>query len=148
MGLSIMDKYDLNRFVEAQEKCYRIVLDELMNGKKQGHWMWFVFPQMEGLGSSEITKLYSIKSLAEAGQYLSHNTLGSRLLECCEILLNIQDKDITQILGFPDDMKLKSSMTLFSAVLGFANDSLFERIISSYFDGEKDLRTMELLKLN
>lgn len=137
------DRFDLQRFVRAQEDSFSEALAELKNGRKRSHWMWFIFPQIDGLGHSSMTKRYSIKSLDEAGAYLQHPILGKRLKECAEAVLAIEGKTVSEIFGFPDDLKLKSSMTLFDAASG--DDDLFSRILDKYFQGQKDLRTLALL---
>ncbi len=137
------DPYDLNRFISAQDKIYETVIKELINGKKHTHWMWYIFPQIDGLGKSATSKYYAIKSIEETRQYLNHPVLGKRLLECAEIVIYLEGKSISEIFGFPDDLKLKSSMTLFAYI---ANPgSIFARIIDKYFEGEKDVKTLDLL---
>src|SRR5438045_4596801 len=106
----------LNRFLSAQQPIYAQVLQELRNGKKTTHWMWCILPQIEGLGSSSTAKFYSIKSIEEAKEYLAHPVLGKRLLECSETILQIEGKTADEIFGYPDDMKLRSSMTLFNFI--------------------------------
>ena len=137
------DPYNLNRFLQAQEHVYSNVLTELQSGHKKTHWMWFIFPQIEGLGHSATARLYAIKSLDEASHYLNHPVLGARLVECSEIVLGIQDRTITDIFGWPDDLKLKSSMTLFSCVAN--SNPVFGKVLDRYFQGERDTRTVELL---
>jgi len=139
------DPHDLNRFVKAQEAVFENVLRELENGQKKSHWMWFIFPQIEGLGYSEITRYYSIKSLEEARQYLNHPILGPRLLKCTETVLAIDGKTVSEIFGSPDDMKFKSSMTLFACVT--ESEALFTQVLEKYFDGERDKKTEFLLGL-
>ena len=139
------DPFDLNRFVEAQEGMYQRALGELHRGRKASHWIWFIFPQIQGLGTSSTSKLYAIKSAEGAKAYLAHNLLGPRLLECCEALISIQGKSASEILGFPDDLKLRSSMTLFASVS--TSGSVFSRVLDQYFEGKPDKRTLELLKL-
>jgi uncharacterized protein (DUF1810 family) len=138
-----MDPYNLSRFVQAQEQTYDQALSELELGRKQSHWMWYVFPQLDGLGSSPITKLYSIKSEDEARAYLKHPTLGPRLLECAEAILRVDGKSAREILGSPDDLKLKSCATLFAQVS--PPGSAFERILERFYSGERDLATLRLL---
>jgi len=121
---------------------YKEILEELRGGCKQTHWMWFVFPQIDGLGSSSMAKRYAIKSLEEAREYLDHPVIGARLKECSEALLAVVGKSITDVLGFPDDVKLKSSMTLFASI--DKPDSVFARVLEKYFQGEQDSRTIEL----
>lgn len=131
------DPYNLNRFLQAQEHVYSNVLTELQSGHKTTHWMWFIFPQIEGLGQSATARFYAIKSLDEASHYLNHPVLGARLVECSEIVLGIQDRSITDIFGWPDDLKLKSSMTLFSCVAN--SNPVFGKVLDRYFQGERDL---------
>ena len=135
---------DINRFLEAQEKIYPQVLKELRNGKKTSNWMWFIFPQIEGLGYSSTAKYYSIKSIKEAKEYIAHPVLGKRLLECANIVLNISAKSASAIFGYPDDLKLRSSMTLFNFVA--PEHKVFAAILKKYFAGKDDQRTPEILK--
>lgn len=137
------DPFNLGRFVSAQETIYPAVLAELRRGQKRTHWMWFVFPQYQGLGYSSTSKHYAIKSIEEARQYLSHPLLGSRLLECAETVLNTNGRSAREIFGTPDDMKLHSSMTLFAALTD--SESLFARVLDKYFQGKRDSRTLDLL---
>ena len=137
------DVYDLDRFISAQEGIYESVLAELQNGEKRSHWMWFIFPQIDGLGFSATTKYYSIKNKEEARHYLNHPVLGPRLLQCTELLLAIEGKSVREIFDFPDDKKLKSSMTLFARVSD--PDSVFAHVLEKYFGGERDERTTSLL---
>ncbi len=138
------EPYSLDRFVEAQERVYPDVLAELRSGAKRSHWMWFIFPQVEGLGQSPTSRFYSIKSLEEARQYLAHPILGARLLECSRVLLSLEGRTAHEIFGAPDDMKLRSCMTLFGSVAG--SDKTFAAVLDKYFDGKRDPRTLELLK--
>lgn len=140
------DAHNLNRFTRAQEDVYSNVLSELTSGRKTSHWMWFIFPQFEGLGRSPTAAFYAIKSLEEAQQYLQHPVLGTRLLECSKIVLGIEDLDISDIFGFPDDLKLKSSMTLFSRVAD--PGSVFNQVLDKYFQGAPDTRTLELIAIS
>ena len=139
-----MDQYNLSRFIEAQETTYKGAMLELARGRKDSHWIWYIFPQIDGLGNSETTKIYSIKSLEEGRAYLEHPLLGQRLVESCEILLTLKDKSINEVMGFPDDLKLLSSMTLFETFS--ESNSVFTRIIEVYFDGERDEATLEIIK--
>ena len=139
-----MDQYNLNRFIEAQMTTYEGAMLELARGRKDSHWIWFVFPQIEGLGRSDTAKLYSIKSLEEGKAYLRHPLLGPRLIEACEILLSLKDASMGEVMGFPDDLKLLSSMTLFEAVS--EPNSIFTKIIEIYFDDERDENSIELIK--
>jgi uncharacterized protein (DUF1810 family) len=138
------DPFDLNRFVQAQAPIYADALAELVAGCKRSHWMWFVLPQIDGLGFSATTKLYSIKSLAEARAYLAHPILGARLVECTRTVLAINGKTALDIFGKPDDMKLRSSMTLFAAISPAA--SVFSDVLDKYYNGKRDPRTVELIK--
>tara|TARA_R110002096_G_scaffold4501_38_gene21296 strand:- start:1963 stop:2397 length:435 start_codon:yes stop_codon:yes gene_type:complete len=138
------DPFSLERFESAQEGIYDTVCRELKKGKKRSHWMWFIFPQLDGLGRSSTARHYAIKSLEEADAYLAHATLGPRLLECCQLILGIEGTSATDIFGFPDDVKLRSSMTLFAKVDGAPTE--FQRVIDKYFGGEFDQRTIELLE--
>jgi uncharacterized protein (DUF1810 family) len=137
------DAYDLQRFVDAQDRVYSRVVAELRAGRKTSHWMWFVFPQVAGLGFSPMAQKYAIRSLDEARAYLAHPVLGARLLECTELLLDVKDRDISEILGYPDDLKFRSSMTLFAAVDNAP--PLFGAALQQYFASEPDARTLELL---
>ena len=134
---------DLKRFVSAQEEVYDRVLAELRNGDKQSHWMWYIFPQLDGLAHSTTSKYYAIKSREEAIAYLNHPILGTRLRECADIILAIEGKTVSEIFGYPDNLKLKSSMTLFSNA---TTDSIFARVLDKYFQGERDEKTLQLLK--
>jgi uncharacterized protein (DUF1810 family) len=137
------DPFDLRRFVEAQQHCYEQALGEIRAGDKVSHWMWFVFPQLEGLGSSPTARRYAIKSLAEAEAYLKHPVLGPRLLECAEAALAVEGRSAWAIFGSPDDLKLRSSATLFGLVS--PPRSVFHRLVDRYFDGEPDSATLRLL---
>jgi uncharacterized protein (DUF1810 family) len=136
------DSYDLNRFISAQDGVYDRALVELRAGLKRSHWMWYVFPQIDGLGHSPTTRLYSIKSLEEARQYLAHPVLGARLVECAEAVLAVQGQSASDIFGHPDDWKLQSSMTLFKLVSG--PGSVFERVLDKYYQGKQDSRTLQI----
>jgi uncharacterized protein (DUF1810 family) len=138
------DLFDLNRFIQAQATFYADALAELSAGCKRSHWMWFVFPQIDGLGFSTTTKLYSIKSLDEARAYLAHPTLGARLLECTCTILALNGRTALDIFGKPDDMKLQSSTTLFAAISPTGSE--FSAVLDKYFNGERDARTVELIK--
>ncbi len=128
-----MDKYNLNRFIEAQMATYEGAMLEIARGRKKSHWIWYIFPQIEGLGRSDTAKLYSIKSLEEGRAYLKHPVLGQRLIEACEILLSLKDASMDEVMGFPDDLKLLSSMTLFEAVSD--SNSIFTKMIEFYYEG-------------
>ncbi|HEX7458804.1 MAG TPA: DUF1810 domain-containing protein [Ginsengibacter sp.] len=135
----------INRFIRAQENIYPQVVNELQNGKKTSHWMWFIFPQIEGLGFSSTSKYYSIKTIAEAKEYVMHPVLGKRLLECSTILLNIEGKSAESIFGYPDNLKLQSSMTLFSFTS--PESTVFLNVLNKYFNNKKDQKTLDILKL-
>jgi uncharacterized protein (DUF1810 family) len=137
------DPFDLQRFVDAQSPVYEQVRGELMSGRKTSHWMWFVFPQLRGLGRSEMARRYGIESHEEAVAYLSHSLLGARLRECTGLMLSVPDLSATRILGTPDDLKFASCMTLFDAVA--PQDPLFRRALERFCDGRPDGRTLELL---
>ena len=139
-----MDQYNLNRFIEAQMTTYEGAMLELARGRKDSHWIWYVFPQIEGLGRSDTAKLYSIKSLEEGRAYLEHPLLGPRLNKACEILLSLKDSSMDEVMGFPDDLKLLSSMTLFEALSD--SSSIFTKIIEIYFDDERDEASFKLIK--
>ncbi|WP_372895733.1 DUF1810 domain-containing protein [Stieleria sp.] len=138
------DPFDLARFVSAQRDCYEQVLSELRRGQKRSHWMWFVFPQLRGLGFSSTAQFYGISGIDEARAYLSHPLLGDRLIECCQAMLSVRDRTATEILGQPDDLKLCSCATLFGSVA--ADDSVFQQVLERYFDGKADPRTLQLLR--
>ena len=137
------DLYGLGRFIEAQQSVYEQALAEIRAGRKRTHWMWYVFPQFTGLGSSPTSVHYAIKSRDEAREYLAHPVLGRRLVECAEAVLQIPDRSAHAIFGSPDDMKLRSSATLFASVS--ADGSVFQRVIDEFFDGAPDQRTIELM---
>ena len=128
------DIYNLDRFINAQENSYQIALKEIGNGEKCSHWMWFIFPQIDGLGMSSISKEYSIKSHQEAKDYLNHNILGKRLIEITNALMKLKSKSARSIFGFPDDLKLKSSMTLFKEISH--NNEIFSNVLTKYFNDE------------
>lgn len=133
----------LNRFLEAQENIYHQALQELRSGKKVSHWMWFIFPQVDGLGQSSTAKYYSIKSIGEAKEYVTHPVLGKRLLECANILVNLGGKSASAIFGYPDELKLRSSMTLFDQVA--PEQKVFAEVLKKYFNGKVDEKTISLL---
>lgn len=137
------DPFELVRFVDAQAGVYEAVLGELQGGRKETHWMWFVFPQMNGLGISSMARRYAINSKDEAEAFLRHHVLGPRLFECCHALLSVEGKSAREILGAPDDVKLRSAMTLFAAVS--KSGSVFEQVLDRFFDGMPDQRTLEIL---
>lgn len=137
------DPYDLNRFIEAQEVNYDNAISELRAGRKRTHWMWYVFPQIAGLGNSAMSYRYGIRSEDEARAYLTHPVLGARLVECAEAVIAIDNRSAHDIFGSPDDLKLKSSATLFAHVS--PPGSVFERILDRYYSSERDPRTLALL---
>ena len=137
------DPFDLQRFVDAQQPVYPRVVSELRSGRKQSHWIWFIFPQIEGLGFSAMAQRYAIGSRAEAEAYLSHPVLGMRLRECAQLVNSVRGRDITAIMGSPDDMKLRSSMTLFARV---ADDNAeFTAVLKKYYGGKEDPATLARL---
>jgi uncharacterized protein (DUF1810 family) len=142
IGVSDQDPYDLQRFVDAQEHVYERALSEIKSGRKRSHWMWFIFPQIDGLGASSMSKRYAIRSIAEAKAYLDHPLLGPRLLESAEAALAVQTSSALELFGSPDDMKLRSCATLFASVS--SEDSVFSQLINKYFDGKPDDRTLQL----
>ena len=135
-------KYDLDRFIKAQDKLYDIAYSEIKNGRKESHWMWFIFPQIQGLGSSNLAVYYSIDSLGEAKEYMNHPLLGKRLIDISNELLK-HDCSINTILGDIDSLKLNSSMTLFSLV---SEDKVFDKVIDKFYDGKKDDITLDIVK--
>jgi uncharacterized protein (DUF1810 family) len=137
------DPHDLARFVSAQADDYATALAEVRAGRKRSHWMWYVFPQFAGLGFSATSQRYAIRSEAEARAYLAHPALGPRLAECCEAALAVEGRSATDIFGSPDDVKLRSSATLFAAVS--PPGSVFERVLAKFFDGERDPATVRLM---
>jgi len=137
------DPFQLKRFEDAQKGSYPQALSELRAGAKRSHWMWFIFPEIRGLGWSGTSIYFAIRSREEARAYLDHPVLGARLRECCEALLRLADNDPTRILGSPDDLKLCSSMTLFAEVEDA--DNLFEQVLAKFYGGQADARTLKLL---
>jgi len=137
------DPFDLQRFAAAQAPVFETVLRELRNGRKASHWMWFVFPQIAGLGSSPMALRYAIGSLDEARAYLAHPLLGPRLKACVDILLGLEGRSAHAIFGSPDDMKLRSCLTLFAAAA--PDEALFRKALDRFFDGHPDRATLERL---
>jgi uncharacterized protein (DUF1810 family) len=135
--------HDLERFVRAQERTCETALAEIRSGRKRSHWMWYVFPQIAGLGSSEMSRRYAIRSLAEARAYLEHPLLGPRLIECFEAALGVAGRTAHEIFGSPDDLKFRSCATLFACVA--PPGSVFQKALDKYFGGEGDPRTLEIL---
>lgn len=137
------DPYDLERFVEAQRGVFEQACAELRRGRKTGHWIWFIFPQIAGLGFSAMSQRYAIQSLDEARAYLGHPVLGTRLREICDIVNGIEGKSAYEIFGSPDDMKLRSSVTLFARAT--EDNAAFLEVLRKHFGGVEDARTMELM---
>jgi uncharacterized protein (DUF1810 family) len=138
------DPHGLSRFVEAQEGVYATALAELRAGRKRSHWMWFVFPQVAGLGVSPTAQHFAIRALDEARAYLAHPVLGPRLVECAAAVLAVEGRTAHEIFGSPDDLKLRSSMTLFAQVS--APGSVFEQVLDRFFHGRPDERTQALVQ--
>lgn len=134
----------LDRFIKAQEKTYSIALREIQNGYKESHWMWYIFPQLAGLGSSRMSEYYGIKDLEEAKAYLQHPVLGKRLIEITEQLLRVASNDAEEIMGFPDNLKLQSCMTLFNYV---SSGSLFSEVLDKFFCGKPDSNTLKRIEM-
>ena len=132
----------LERFVQAQEGSYARALQEIKNGRKTSHWMWYIFPQLSGLGHSQTDRYYAIRDRAEAAAYMAHPVLGSRLLEISSELLKLKSSDAREIMGWPDDLKLKSSMTLFGLV---SREPVFRQVLEQYFGGEEDQYTVQAI---
>jgi uncharacterized protein (DUF1810 family) len=137
------DPHDLDRFVLAQKNCFQQALAEIRAGRKETHWMWYIYPQFDGLGFSPTSKQYAIKSTGEARAYLRHPVLGARLKQCCEALVTGDERSAADVFGSPDDMKLRSSATLFAAVS--PPGSIFEQVLNRFFDGVRDEQTIRLL---
>lgn len=140
----IEDKFDLDRFIKAQEKFYEIALNEIKNGIKLSHWSWFIFPQIKGLGQSETAQYYAIKSIEEAKKYLDNSYLYNNLINICNELLKLESDNIIEIMGFPDNLKLCSSMTLFS--IARPSETIFDEVLKKYYDSIKDQKTIDILK--
>lgn len=136
--------YDLNRFLTAQERSYDAALSEIRSGRKRTHWMWYIFPQIDGLGRSSTAQYYAISDLQEAKEYYAHPVLGPRLVEITEALLKLDGDNATAVMGYPDDLKLKSSMTLFAIASG---NPVFTKVLDKYFDGRQDRWTVKILGL-
>lgn len=134
---------NLQRFIDAQQSDYKIALSEIKSGRKRSHWMWYIFPQIQGLGFSETSRFYAINNIEEAEQFLRHPLLGKRLVDISNELLHLDENNARRIFGTPDNMKLKSSMTLFSSIS--ATDAVFEKVLKKFFDGKKDDTTLAIL---
>ena len=139
----VSDPYNLQRFVNAQNPVYEQVCSELRNGQKESHWIWFIFPQLRGLGHSPMALAFGISSREEAEAYLKHAVLGPRLRECIGLVNHLEGRSINEILGYPDDLKFRSSMTLFACVS--PDDPIFKDALQKYFGGELDHLTLERL---
>jgi uncharacterized protein (DUF1810 family) len=137
------DPHDLRRFIQAQEDVYEQALSEIRAGRKRSHWMWYIFPQYAGLGFSSTSQHYAIRSLDEAKAYLAHPILGSRLIECAEVMLAVEGRSAHDVFGSPDDLKLKSCATLFAEVS--PPGSVFELVLKVHYQGERDEKTLGLL---
>lgn len=137
------DPHELQRFIDAQSGVYPQVIEELSAGRKRSHWMWFVFPQVAGLGLSVMAQRFAISSKAEAAAYLAHDILGPRLIECTRLVMATSEKTINDILGSPDDMKFRSSMTLFDAV---SKQEIFAEAIGTFYPEGKDPATLDILR--
>ncbi len=136
-------EYNLERFVKAQENSYETALSEIRNGRKRSHWMWYIFPQIIGLGRSGIAVFYSIVDEGEARAYMQNDLLKNRLLEISNALLEIESSDPEHVMGFPDNLKLQSCMTLFAEVA--ENEDVFQKVLDKFFNGEKDKHTLQIL---
>ena len=134
----------LARFLDAQTGDYPTALAEMKAGRKRSHWMWYIFPQIRGLGFSEMAHRYGIQDAAEAAAYLAHPVLGARLVEVSRALLGVPGSNATSVMGSPDDLKLRSSMTLFAQVPGA--DPVFQAVLDKFFGGAPDAKTLQLLK--
>ena len=137
------EPFHLGRFLDAQSRSYETALSELRAGEKRSHWIWYVFPQLEGLGMSPTSKRFAIRSLDEARAYLEHPLLGSRLLECADAVLRVEGRSAAEIFGSPDDLKLRSCATLFACVSPAG--SVFHRLLARFYGNERDDRTLRLL---
>lgn len=145
------DPYNLDRFLEAQNPIFEQVLAELRRGRKTSHWMWFIFPQIRGLGSSPTAVRYAIGSSAEAQAYLHHKILGARLMQCSQLVLDINGSGVDDIFGYPDNLKFHSCMTLFSAVAKpdeHPDEAVFDRVLQKYFAGQRDKATLTRIQGN
>ncbi|NOS79412.1 MAG: DUF1810 domain-containing protein [Nitrospira sp.] len=139
----MVDEYNLHRFLDAQEGVYHTVLDELRAGRKSSHWIWFIFPQIAGLGRSGTAQKFAIGSLDEAKAYLQHPVLGPRLRECTQLVLNVDGRSAEEIFGYPDYLKFRSCMTLFMTAT--TDNTIFKSALLKYFDGKLDQLTLDLL---
>ena len=135
---------NLERFIEAQKTAYEIALSEIKRGKKQSHWMWYIFPQIQGSGFSETSKFYAIKDIGEAEEFLKHPVLGERLVRISNALLELESDNANKIFGSPDDLKLKSSLTLFSSL---NMNPVFQMVLDKFYNGMRDDKTLEILRM-
>jgi len=135
-------EYNLERFIDAKEASYEIALSEIKSGRKKSHWMWYIFPQVQGLGFSETSKFYAIKDIGEAKAFLEHPVLGERLVRICNALLHLESDNAHNIFGSPDDLKLRSSMTLFSSL---NINPVFQKLLEKFFNGIKDDKTLQII---
>jgi uncharacterized protein (DUF1810 family) len=145
--MNVYDNYNLNRFLDAQESKhsgYEVALEEVRNGRKISHWMWYIFPQITGLGASNTSQMYAIKSLEEATLYLQHEKLGKRLIEISQTLLDLEENNAEDIFGYTDSLKLRSSMTLFSSVKN--TPPVFLNVLDKFYSGKPDTKTLQLIK--
>ena len=142
--MKTINKNLFDEFIQAQNTIYPSVIKELTEGKKRTHWMWFIFPQIKGLGHSKMSRHFAIESLEQARAYLQHDVLGVRLIECAELLLLHPEKSALDIFGSPDNLKLQSSLTLFAFAAG--NDCIFEQLLYQFFEGSYDISTIKILK--
>lgn len=143
MNKTLLDRYDLKRFIDAQTDSFESALLELQAGEKRGHWMWYIFPQIAGLGTSIMSQFYAINSVEEAKAYLSHPILGQRIKVCAEALLSVEGRTIDQIMGSVDSLKLLSSMTLFACIS--LQGSVFSRVLTKYYSGNEDEKTKSFI---
>jgi|SRR5450755_1793845 uncharacterized protein (DUF1810 family) len=134
----------MKRFIDAQQLSFEAALSEIKRGRKQTHWMWYIFPQIQGLGFSETSKYYAIKDLNEAREYLKHPVLGARLIQICHALIEEKEKNANNIFGSPDDLKLKSSMSLFASLEN--TDPVFQLVLKKFFKGERDEKTIRIIE--
>lgn len=133
----------LDRFIKGHNMDYETALSEIKAGRKHSHWIWYIFPQIHGLGMSRTSEIYSIESLEEAKEYMGNVLLKSHMLEICNVLLELDESDPTKVMGYPDDLKLRSSMTLFTEAT--PEYDVFQKVLDKFYDGEKDERTLEVL---
>ena len=138
------EETNLKRFIDAQDADYSAALSEIKQGRKKNHWMWYIFPQIQGLGFSETSKYYAIKNVKEAVEFLKHPVLGARLINICQVLLSLPGNEANKVFGSPDDLKLRSSMTLFASLPD--TNPVFQLLIEKYFNGMKDNKTLALMQ--